>query len=396
MNTCVIRKLWFVLMLCTIFSCPVNADLNQAISAYQSGDYQFARKELTGLEKGNPVAQGILADIYFNGQGVTKNFQEARKWYQASAEGGVAESQTQLAIMMMNGAGGPIDQEQAITWFERSAAQGELSALHNLGVSYYFGRGVEADYLKALPYFKKAAENGHPSSQFSLYRVYQSGKGVKPNPKVAKFWLRTAAERGLTSAQFELAKLLEPEKTSVREEDDRWREARRWYTRAAVKGHADAQIRLGQLELDGVGGPVKTEEGLRWVRTAAEGGAGHAMFLLGMIYEEGKRDIEQDLAEAYKWYFNGAARGEAAACLKLSKIYSEGLGVEANPFRELVWLRLAAKAVDLDDGLIGMMNVMSGWEMRKQALSEKEIDEIEKGANAWIEKYWSHLNLTSQ
>jgi TPR repeat protein len=45
--------------------------------------------------------------------------------------------------------------------------------------------------------------------------------------------------------------------------------ARLWYSRAAERGHADAQFNYGLMLILGEGGPVDQDNGLEWIRRAA-------------------------------------------------------------------------------------------------------------------------------
>ena len=68
---------------------PVWADLQSGIDAYKRGDYATALKEWRPLaEAGNANAQYKLGIMYFKGQGVSKDFVEAAKWYRKAAKQG--------------------------------------------------------------------------------------------------------------------------------------------------------------------------------------------------------------------------------------------------------------------------------------------------------------------
>src|SRR5207247_8104881 len=62
------------------------------------------------------------------------------------------------------------------------------------------------------------------------------------------------------------------------------------------------------------------------VRAKAEKGDAQAQFDLGWMYDEGK-SVEQDSAEATKWYRKAAEQGLARAQLKLGSMYENRAGV---------------------------------------------------------------------
>src|SRR5262245_39397781 len=70
------------------------------LAAYNRNDYKSAAKLWRPLaEKGNTVAQYNLGTMYFNGQGVVKNFAEAEKWWRAAADHGNPDAQLGLGYM---------------------------------------------------------------------------------------------------------------------------------------------------------------------------------------------------------------------------------------------------------------------------------------------------------
>jgi TPR repeat protein len=83
-----------------------SADYNSALSAYSSGDYKAAFKEMLPLaEQGNIDAQFWIADMYDSGKGVPENDKAAVKWYTLSAEQGDKYAEYQLGLMYDNGEG---------------------------------------------------------------------------------------------------------------------------------------------------------------------------------------------------------------------------------------------------------------------------------------------------
>jgi TPR repeat protein len=86
-----------LLALSLALSAPqVSADtFDDALSAYQSGDYLTAAKTFRKLaEQGNTYGQTSLGFMYENGQGVLQDYAEAVKWYRLAADQGVAAAQT--------------------------------------------------------------------------------------------------------------------------------------------------------------------------------------------------------------------------------------------------------------------------------------------------------------
>jgi uncharacterized protein len=71
-----------------IFPNVSRGDYHEALS---NGDYKAALNELIPLaEKGYAGAQYSLGWMYFNGQGVPKDYDEALRWYREAADQGHA------------------------------------------------------------------------------------------------------------------------------------------------------------------------------------------------------------------------------------------------------------------------------------------------------------------
>ena len=89
--------LLFVLLFCTQ---PALADFAKGLDAYQKGDYATAMKELKSLaEQGNDNAQNILGLMHQYGQGVTKDYKIAVKWYTLAAGQGHVDAKRALALI---------------------------------------------------------------------------------------------------------------------------------------------------------------------------------------------------------------------------------------------------------------------------------------------------------
>ncbi len=108
---------------------------------------------------------------------------------------------------------------------------------------------------------------------------------------------RKAAERGDANAQYRLGSCYSNGDGVETNEV----EAVRWYRMAAEQGHAGAQGCLGMCYANGDGVETNKAEAVKWYRKAAEQGEGHAQFWLGMFYYFGD-GVNQNKEEATKWF----------------------------------------------------------------------------------------------
>jgi TPR repeat protein len=129
--------------------------------------HELAETRLLAEWVGLPEEQFVLANAYYRGDGVPRDYAEAAKWYRQAADQGHANSQ------------------------------------YMLGSMHDRGDGMSPDYIRAVAWYRKAAENGHISAQFELGRKYAKGKGVPQNYAEAYVWFSLAAASGLESAMKE-------------------------------------------------------------------------------------------------------------------------------------------------------------------------------------------------
>lgn len=106
-------------------------------------------------------------------------------------------------------------------------------------------------------------------------------------------------------------------------------------------GRATAQVDLAYRYYYGEGIDQDYAEAMRWFREAASRDFVEAEFALGFVYSEGKA-VPQDYAEAAKWYQRAAAKGYASAQYNLGVLYQNGEGVEQDYTEALYLYGLAA------------------------------------------------------
>jgi TPR repeat protein len=104
----------------------VSADaFDDALSAYQSGDFDTAAKAFRKLaERGDVVAQYNLGTMYENGKGIPQDYAEAVRWYTRAAEQGNAGAQFNLGILYEYGAGLPQNNIMAHMWYDLASENG--------------------------------------------------------------------------------------------------------------------------------------------------------------------------------------------------------------------------------------------------------------------------------
>ena len=125
------------------------AAINDAIAANDDAegaididDYLFnAYKPLA--EQGNAFAQFNLGLMYYNGEGVIKDYREAVRWWRKAAEQGDADAQYNLGVMYHNGHGVLQDDRTAHMWYNIARANGSDQDGDNIEIITPFMTGYD-------------------------------------------------------------------------------------------------------------------------------------------------------------------------------------------------------------------------------------------------------------
>jgi uncharacterized protein len=100
----------------------------QVQAAPATGGEELFRKYLEKAQAGDVDAQYNIGILYYHGEGIRKDHDEALKWFHLSAEQGDAEAQYNLGFMYGRGEGAPKDHRASMEWFQKAASQGHAGA----------------------------------------------------------------------------------------------------------------------------------------------------------------------------------------------------------------------------------------------------------------------------
>ena len=162
---------------------------------------------------GNARAQAFVARCYSNGtNGVKKNYKEAVKWAQKSADQGDAVGLYLLGVHYDKGLGVASNYTKANSLYKQALAKFKVEAENSDKISqsflvecYYFGYGTDENFTEAVKWAQKSAEQGYAEAQSNLGYCYYNGYGVSQSYTQAVKWYRLAAEQGDAAAQYYLA-----------------------------------------------------------------------------------------------------------------------------------------------------------------------------------------------
>ncbi len=111
------------------------------------------------LEYNIPLANTVVAWIFYEGKGTEQDLEQAFTFAQKAAQGGDAEGMALLSQLYFTGAGTEKDVQQAVEWAERAVALGSNMGRTLLGYMYIHGEGVKKDAALGYAYILLAAQH---------------------------------------------------------------------------------------------------------------------------------------------------------------------------------------------------------------------------------------------
>lgn len=99
----------------------------------------FAEAAKWWRKSDDPSSKGHLGWLYFNGQGVRRDFPEAYRLAKDSAERGSGMGQFVLGVIFLSGKGAPQNYQEGMKWLQVAARNGEVRAqqmLREQGVNW--------------------------------------------------------------------------------------------------------------------------------------------------------------------------------------------------------------------------------------------------------------------
>lgn len=258
---------------------------------------------------------------------------KAYKYYLMAAEAGDAESMTEVARRIYDGIGTERNWqgEEYKIWYRRGAEAGDPRAMR---VTAF----ISDDEKEKFKWYKLSAELDKPglNKQDSIKETainYACGRGTEKDIAKAEEWLAKLDKHDENSARMEIAQITG---------ESSW-------MKQAAESSPMAMIRMAEefvLKNDFVTALTWYKKAARTKKTRLPNSpAIFAMSIIGDIYYIGEDGIDQNYAEAFKWYSRAATCGYNMAKIKMSLMLYRGLGVEQDLprafrlFDEISWTR---------------------------------------------------------
>ena len=254
------------------------------------------------------------------------------------AERGVPQAQLRVGRAYLDGQGVPPSRIDAARWFERAAsaglveAQSLLAALHLTGVA--------------------------PSSGNQLFAPAQAVAGAEGTPdfEAAAHWARRAAEAGGGDAKALLAYIHASGPDAMRDQA----RSDALYEESAVGGSPQGALGHGLVLLRRASDEAGKTEAGRWIAKAAQANLPLALYLLGVMLDNGI-GMQRDPAAAAQLYRQAGERGVRQGQARWGLALLEGRGVARDLVAGESWLRRAALAGDVEAAaLVGDLYAKGG------------------------------------
>lgn len=313
---------------------PQNQDIIRAL--LHICGIGFVKDDAKGMEilqsageRGNAVAVILQAAIYAGGLGGKPDMARSTGLLRNRAEAGMPEVQLALGMLYAQGRHLTRNTDEAEKWFLRAASQGNADAQDELGATYfYLGK-----YDEALLWLRLATLQDKARARFLLKEIIRT-KAVTPEPaspdpeeSARERRLRAAVLDGRPESMLALATFLEETawgqsgqahgievsegtlgakaaaQALERRVSERNQEAIAWLVRAMQQGSAAAAFKLGTASwYGGALGLSDERAGLRLIRTAAAQGHPDAVYWLARAYQQGT-GLPLRMVAAYALYF---------------------------------------------------------------------------------------------
>jgi len=227
-----------------------------------------------------------------------------------------AEQNYQAAKALMKGEPAQHDLERAYELMRAAAEQNHLQAKASLGYMLYTGRGIKANEHEGLRFLKDAADEGSPTAAFNYAKIVMDQSEGKTD--VALSYMKKAADLDMEKAQIALAEWYYFGDKGIPVD---YKEALKYYERAAEKGNPLAENAIGGIYYEGLGVPSDQKKGAEYIQRAANKGMTRAQVHLADILLIGDI-LPKNKIEALKWLFRANVQGEVTARVTLRNLLS--------------------------------------------------------------------------
>jgi TPR repeat protein len=124
-----------------------------------------------GSEKGDPKSMFALGTYYYLGEGLAKDFNEARKLFETAADKGHAESAFMLSLIHGRGEGVIADKKVALGYLQKAAYGCVGHAQNQLAQMYYEGTELAKDELNGIAWLVLSSDDAEPGTKATARQI---------------------------------------------------------------------------------------------------------------------------------------------------------------------------------------------------------------------------------
>lgn len=208
--------------------------------------------------------------------------------------------------------------DAVVSELKRKSKDGDNEASLLLGFAYQDGIGVNEDYQKAFEYHSKAAAEGNAAAINALGLIYSHGYGVEKNVDIAMNYFQQALEHRYYNAAVNMA--FHYKKGDGINKD--LAKALELFEYAALNGHWRGQYEYAKMLKDGILCNKDEKLAFKFCFKAALLGEKAAQKLLGDMYLEGI-GVDTDLTKSLVWYCKAAEQEYEDAINKIDSLRSQ-------------------------------------------------------------------------
>ena len=313
-------------------------------------------------ESGHIRSLLVLGKLYETGQYVGEaDPQKALEYYQLLADNNISAGYFRLGNYYENNTS---DSVKTVEYYNKAAELGNGEAMCYLGDFHRIGQFLPLDKQKAFEYYKAADGVGEELGTYYVGRSFLEGCGVAVDTMAAVPYLKRAAKAGIGKASYLLGYFYDFGRGGLTADGD---SALLYYVEGHRNGNADASYRLGVVAFR----QESYSDAVDFLFTAAKGGSTDALYLLGLMIQEGI-GIEANPEQAYQLLEIAAKRGYGAAYTQIGKARLQGNGCRQDEVLGKLYLDTAASLGHLQGMHLRAICLMQGYGCQPDSLAAVE------------------------
>lgn len=287
-----------------------NDSLDKAKTAYLTKNYKEAFSIFKKQMKTSPEAAYYLGLMYYHGYYVNSDDQ-AFSLFKLAWEGLYEDGIYMLARMYEEGRGTTKNYEQAFKLYQ--AAKNSQDAKLRIANFYEYGKYVEKSVPTAIKLYNELQKEGNAFAMYKIGSFYFSGEGLKKDLNNAYKWLNKALLKGSVEAMNHFRIIGTKSRTDFRTKEEIYESAKSLIAKqqteialpylevAALEGYLPAILDLYEMYKYGKGVDLDLLKAHEILIKYQDLKFPDVYYLLGQIYELGE-GVDSSYVKAAKYY----------------------------------------------------------------------------------------------